>query len=473
MTFTYNSTRGSGASANFEEAILSGLAPDGGLYIPDSLPYFDSRQLTAMARLDYAALAAELLWPFFANQWYIGDRWATKNDLYSLLQDSYAEFQHPKIAPLTQLGPDEWLLELFHGPTLAFKDFALQFLGRLLDRLLQQRNRQATILGATSGDTGSAAIAGCRGRDAMSIVILHPHKRISAIQRRQMTTIDDSNIHNIAIEGSFDDCQNIVKTLFVDDEFRSKQRLTAVNSINWARIIAQIVYYFYAVLQLQPNNNQPVHFSVPTGNFGDIYAGYLAKQMGLPIGKLVIASNCNDILTRCFNTGRYEITKVITSLSPSMDIQISSNFERLLYEFYNRDADIINKLMHQLKEKGCFELNKSALERLHANFIACSISDTHTVATISDVFTESGIIIDPHSAVAVAAARKLKPQLDGIVITLATAHPAKFPDAVKKAITAEITPPKQLADIWQKEEKFQILPAKASAVRDYISQISL
>lgn len=462
MTLTYHSTRGQAPTLTFDEAVLAGLASDGGLYIPDSMPQFTAQQLEQLAQCDYVTLATEILWLFVGGE---------KRALHQLLADSYATFRHEAIAPLKQLGGDDWLLELFHGPTLAFKDFALQFLGRLLDGLLEQRGEQVTVLGATSGDTGSAAIAGCRGRDNMRIVILHPHERVSPIQRRQMTTIHDANVHNIAIEGSFDDCQNIVKQLFTEADFRKNQRLTAVNSINWARIIAQIIYYFYAAFRLGASAQRPIHFCVPTGNFGDIYAGYLAKRMGLPVGELIIASNRNDILTRCVETGEYRSDAVVPSLSPSMDIQISSNFERLLFEFYERDAVALGNLMKDLKATGSFTLSPTVHGMLREHFGAVRADDAQTEATIRSVYEATGEVIDPHTAVGIFAAQAKRAELQGPIVTLATAHPAKFPAAVKAAIGIDPVLPSHMADIWDKDERFSVLPNDAAAVRAYVEKL--
>jgi threonine synthase len=490
----YYSTRGEAPVLDFEEAVLAGLASDGGLYVPENLPVFSPAQLVAMQRMDYAMLAAEVLWPFFSGQSPVvsgqsgrqevrktGSQeilpnsrlqnpgsalFATKTALYSFLTECYRHFTHPATAPLKQLGSGEFVLELFHGPTLAFKDFALQFLGPLLDKLLTARGDSVTILGATSGDTGSAAIAGCRGREHMQIVILHPHERTSPMQRRQMTTVPDANVHNIAIQGSFDDCQNIVKALFSDVGFRQKQKLAAVNSINWARIMAQVVYYFYAALALGAPA-KAVSFSVPTGNFGDVYAGYLAKRMGLPVDQLIVATNRNDILSRCINQGGYHIEGVTASLSPSMDIQISSNFERLLFDLYDRDAASVRELMRQLKEKKGFDLPERVLAKLRADFCAAKADDAETTATIADVYRLTGEILDPHTAVGVAAGRKCWSKQSPLVV-LATASPAKFPEAVKTAL-GDVTMPKTTLDaLANLQEKFTVLPNDAAAVKTFI-----
>ncbi len=455
MTLQYHSTRGGAPILDFKGAVLAGLAADGGLYLPRKLPRFTPGELVAMQGLDYLSLFQAVLAPFGVP----------------VQEGIYRNFSHQAIAPLKQLAANDWLLELFHGPTLAFKDFALQFLGPLLDGFLRENDETVTVLGATSGDTGSAAIAGCRGRKTMRVFILHPHNRVSAVQRRQMTTVHDHNVHNLAIQGSFDDCQNIVKALFTDQEFKARQKLTAVNSINWARILAQIVYYFYAALRLGAPARE-VSFSVPTGNFGDIYAGWLAKAMGLPVRQLIIASNRNDILARCVATGEYRRENVTPSLSPSMDIQISSNFERLLFEFYDGDASAIRGLMQDLKTSGGFKLSETAYQRLRKYFSACCVDDQATLATIRRIHETTGEILDPHSAVGVAAAEKCRKEQDTTpIITLATAHPAKFPDAVRQAIGSEPPLPPQLAGIFDREEKFSVLPAEAGAVRKYIDSV--
>ena len=375
-----------------------------------------------------------------------------------MLETTYASFRHPAVAPLVQIAPDRWVLELFHGPTLAFKDFALQFLGRLLDYFLVRRDEHITIVGATSGDTGSAAISGCHGRANMDIFIFHPYGRVSEVQRRQMTTVDDANVHNIALKGTFDDCQDMVKALFADQAFRTQQRLVAVNSINWARILAQVVYYFYAALALGAPTRE-VSFSVPTGNFGDIFAGYIARQMGLPIRDLIIATNNNNILTRCLKTGEYRMEGVVPTLSPSMDIQISSNFERLLFDLHGCDGDAINTLMMDLRSHKRFALDAKRLAKLQGMFTSASVNDTQTVDTIRNTREASHYLADPHTAVGIAAAAA-HPSPSGVpVVILSTAHPAKFPDAVRKAtgITPDLPP--HMEGLMQAKERYTVLEA--------------
>lgn len=454
----YISTRRQAPALNFEEAVLAGLAIDGGLYVPEKVPAFSPQEVAEMASLSYTELALRIMKPFVGGA-------VPEADLKRLIDDSYAGFRHSAVAPLTQLSHNEFLLELFHGPTLAFKDFALQFLGRLLEYFLIRGKRTLTVIGATSGDTGSAAIEGCRARHNMRIFILHPKGRVSDVQRRQMTTVEDTNVFNLAVEGTFDDCQDIVKALFADEAFRKAQSLTAVNSINWARILAQVVYYFYAALALGAPA-RAVNFTVPTGNFGDIYAGYIAKCMGLPVGKLVIATNRNDILARTLATGSYTAAPVTPTISPSMDIQISSNFERLLFDLHDRDGAHIASLMQSFRASGNFALSEQALRLLRATFAAGSSSDDMTRATIADVFNTTGELLDPHTAVGVGVARRLK--VAGPMVTLATAHPAKFPDAVKEASGQHPALPHHLADLLSRKERMQVVANDAAAVKKAI-----
>ena len=462
---TYRSTRGGTPELLFEEVLLAGLAPDGGLYVPSHLPLFTPAALVEMAALPYEHLAECILSPF------IGDV-LTPVELRDAIEASYATFRHAAITPLKQLGHNEYVLELFHGPTLAFKDIALQFLGRLMDNVLKKRAKKIVIVGATSGDTGSAAIAGCQGSDHMDIVILYPHGRVSDVQRRQMTTVLDTNVHCLAIDGTFDDCQHIVKKLLVDQEFLKDHPLGAVNSINWTRIIAQIVYYFYAAFQLGAPARS-VSFSVPTGNFGDIYAGYLAKKMGLPLDTLIIASNSNDILTRCLEAGAYEIREVVKTLSPSMDIGISSNFERVLYDLYEGDTEIIRSHMASLQSSRTFTLSAPAHARLTRDFVAVRVNDEATAETIRKTYERTGELLDPHTAIGVRAVHESRRKSDTAYVTLATAHPAKFPDAVMEATGYYPTLPPHLADLFEKPERFTRLGNDAEAVKAFIAALSL
>ncbi|MEQ9022837.1 MAG: threonine synthase, partial [Pseudomonadales bacterium] len=395
----YQSTRGQAPELGFEDAILAGMASDGGLYVPKELPKFSADKIRSFASMRYEEVAFEVMKPFVADA--ISDQ-----ELKQLIDESYSEFRHRAVAPMVQLDHNLWVLELFHGPTLAFKDFALQFLGRLLDLILKRRNQKVVIMGATSGDTGSAAIEGCRRCDNVDIFILHPYKRVSEVQRRQMTTVIANNVRNIALEGNFDDCQNMVKACFADQSFLPEGRqLVAVNSINWARIMAQIVYYFYSAVALGAPD-RPVSYSVPTGNFGDIFAGYLASKMGLPIDRLVVATNSNDILHRCISDNDYSLHPLVHSLSPSMDIMISSNFERMLFDLYEGDAEAIAELMSNLKESGSLKLSSLALKRARTLFASHCLSDDEMVEVIRDEFEKNGYLLDPHTAIGLAAGRK-------------------------------------------------------------------
>jgi threonine synthase len=453
----YVSTRGGAAPANFEEVLLAGLAPDGGLYMPASWPELPALPATPTGH--YAAAAAYVMGPCVGGN-------PEHAELFALVSDAYARFDHPDTAPLTQIGQDLFLLELFHGPTLAFKDFAMQVLSRLMERALKRNGARTVILGATSGDTGAAAVEAFRGREDIELFILFPHGRISDVQRKQMTAAQEDNVHAIAIEGSFDDAQTIVKSLFGDDAFRTRHALSAINSINWARIIAQAVYYYTACAKLgfasQPS------FSVPTGNFGDIFAGYAAHKMGLPIGRLVIATNENDILARALDTGRYEPREVMPTDSPSMDIQISSNFERLLFEAGGRDASLVTGAMASLREKGGFDIPGSALGPIRQRFSAYRVSRDDAAAAMSRLYQDTGIIVDPHTAVGLAAAQREQRSIGGPMVVLSTAHPAKFPQAVERAIGRAPQMPQALHRCLEGRERFDLLPNSAAAVAAYI-----
>ncbi|HHY50841.1 MAG TPA: threonine synthase, partial [Alphaproteobacteria bacterium] len=387
----YLSTRGRAPVLGFSDAVLAGLASDGGLYVPATWPALDRDEIAAFANRPYAEVAHAVISRFTGGA--IADA-----DLRRIVEDAYATFRHPSVAPLVELEPGHFVLELFHGPTLAFKDVAMQFLSRLIDHILAARGGRCTIVGATSGDTGSAAIEAFRGRDNIDIFIMHPQNRTSEVQRRQMTSVADANVHNIALEGTFDDCQTLLKTLFSDPRFREDVKLSAVNSINWGRIVAQIVYYFTAAVSLGSPHRR-VTFVVPTGNFGDILAGYAAKRMGLPVETLVIATNSNDILARALETGRYEVATVIPTISPSMDIQVSSNFERLLFEALGRDPETLGRLMAGLGQSGSFTLPAASLGAIRADFRAGRASEAETAATIRATWEQSGYLLDPHTAV--------------------------------------------------------------------------
>jgi threonine synthase len=457
------STRGGVAPQSFEDVVLTGLAPDGGLFVPENLPQFSAEQMRSWRGLDYQSLAYEVMHPFVAG--------AIPDDvLKKIIADSYSTFAHRAVAPMVQTGHNEWVLELFHGPTLAFKDFALQFLGHVLDYLLARRGQKAVIMGATSGDTGSAAIEGCRRCQNIDIFILHPHQRVSEVQRRQMTTVLGDNIHNIALQGNFDDCQNMVKASFADQSFLPENRqLVAVNSINWARIMAQIVYYFWAALALGAPDRK-VSFSVPTGNFGDIFAGYLAHKMGLPVEKLIIATNANDILHRCLSANDHSRHQLIHSLSPSMDIMVSSNFERLLFDLYGRNGEAVKSLMESFQQTGKFALNEAALASARGLFASYRLGDEDTVEVIRDEYETSDYLLDPHTAIGVAAARACRDDSAVPMIALATAHPAKFPDAVKKAGYPENPPlPHHMADLFQRQERYEVIADDMASVHAFMA----
>jgi threonine synthase len=457
---SYVSTRGAAPKLGFDEVLLAGLARDGGLYVPDRWPALD---LASLGRLGYAELAARVTVPFLGGA-------IAEDDYAAIVRDTYAAFDHPEVAPLAALGRDEWLLELFHGPTLAFKDYALQLVGRLFDHVLRRRGERITIVGATSGDTGSAAIEACRDRDAMDIFILHPKDRVSEVQRRQMTTVDAANVHNVAIEGTFDDCQDLVKGLFADAAFRDEVALSAVNSINWARVMAQTVYYVWAAMKLGATADTPVAFAVPTGNFGNVYAGYAARQMGLPVSRLIVGTNQNDILTRFFETAAMEIRGVEPSLSPSMDIQVSSNFERLLFDMMERDGARVAAMMAAFRDTGRLAVSADMLRRVRGLFAAHRLSDPETLAAIKRVYDDTGQLLDPHSAIGVAAGRACRRPEDGPVVALATAHPAKFPDAVERATGVRPALPARLADLFQRKERYAVLPNDLGAVRAHVRQ---
>ena len=458
----YISTRGQGPALNFEEVVLTGLADDGGLYIPETLPSFSADEIAAMAGMDYAELAFTIMRPFVADS-------IPEQDLRAMVNDCYKDFRHEGVAPLVQLGANEWVLELFHGPTLAFKDFALQMLGRLLDYILERQHRKVVIMGATSGDTGSAAIEGCRRCKNIDIFILHPHGRVSDVQRRQMTTVQGDNIHNVALEGNFDDCQAMVKASFADRSFLPEDRnLVAVNSINWARIMAQIVYYFYAGVALGAPA-RAVSFSVPTGNFGDIFAGYLAQGMGLPIEQLIIATNRNDVLHRIMTDGTYARTEIHHTLSPSMDISVSSNFERLLFDLYDRDGAAIADFMQRFQNEDV-ALSETAMSRARALFDSQCVSDADTCQLIADVYEASEYMLDPHSAIGVKAARDCRRDPAVPVVTLATAHPAKFPDAIRQAgVEEEPALPHHMLDLFERQERYQVVANDLAAVHEFMA----
>ncbi len=458
----YISTRGQCEPQSFEEVVLTGLAPDGGLFIPDTVPQLSHEQILSWKNLSYADLAYEVI------RLYV-DGAIEDEVLKQMVAETYAEFDHSEVAPLHALNNNEWVLELFHGPTLAFKDFALQLLGRLLDYFLQKRQQHVAILGATSGDTGSAALEGCKHSEFVDIFILHPHNRVSEVQRKQMTTVLGDNVHNIAIAGNFDDCQQIVKQAFSDQSFLPDgYQLVAVNSINWARIMAQIVYYFYAALKFI-DHNETVSFSVPTGNFGDIYAGYLAKKMGLPIKQLIIATNKNDILHRFISKNQYNLSGLEASLSPSMDIMVSSNFERFLFDMFKGDAEKVTNFVTGLSSD-IEKVSKDEWEFAKAIFDSASVDDETTCSVIREVFDSQGYLLDPHTAIGLKAAQLCKNDDVTPMIALATAHPVKFSEAITKAGLAMPALPQHLSDLLEREENYAVMPNALSEVESYIKQ---
>jgi threonine synthase len=454
----YISTRGGVEPIRFSQAVMMGLATDGGLLLPESFPEVAPATLKQWSGLPFQELAVEVMLPYVA-----GDM--TRDELSALVQRSYASFSHPEITPVVEAGGSH-ILELFHGPTAAFKDVALQFLGNLFEFLLERSSGHLNILGATSGDTGSAAIYGVRGQERIDIFILHPRKRVSPIQERQMTTVLDANVHNIAIRGTFDDGQRIVKELFNDLEFKQAYSLGAVNSINWARILAQVVYYFYAWGRVTGGDaGRKVTFSVPTGNFGDIFAGYVASRMGLPVERLLLATNRNDILSRFVNTGVYEARSVHHTISPSMDIQIASNFERYLYYLVGEQPEKLRALMDDMAREGQIVIPEADRVKVSQLFQAVAVSEQETMDQIRETYEQSGYILDPHSAVGVRAAREIPG-----AVCLATAHPAKFGDAVKRAIGIEAPFPPSLQGLMEKETRCAQLDADSATIKDFMKE---
>jgi len=460
----YISTRGAGAPLDFVEVMLAGLARDGGLYVPESWPQLSTGTIADFAGKPYAEVAVEVLKPF------VGDA-IPEADLARIAREAYGTFRHPAIAPLVQLDSNLFVLELFHGPTLAFKDLAMQLVARLMDYVLIKRNERTTIVVATSGDTGGAAVEAFRGRAQVDVVALYPHGRISEVQRRMMTTAPDANVHALAIEGTFDDCQALVKAMFNHHAFRDSVRLSGVNSINWARIVAQAVYYFTAAVALGAPHRK-VAFTVPTGNFGDVYAGYVASKMGLPVDRLVVATNVNDILARTFATGDYETRGVTATSSPSMDIQVSSNFERLLFETCQRDSTQVAALMGSLTQSGRFTVPGAALKQMRALLTADRADEQETAATIRAWLREAGYCADPHTAVALAVAEKETRDRATPMVVLSTAHPAKFPDAVEAACRVNPGLPDWLSDLPKKAERITVLPANQAQVEKFVSNAS-
>ena len=455
----YISTRNSSKTFNFKEVFIKGLADDGGLFIPKSLNKFSEAEIDSFKKLSYQDLAKNIIFSF------IGD-FMSENDLSRIINKSYSVFREKNVVKLIKVG-DRSVLELFHGPTLAFKDVAMQLLGNFYEYYLNNENEKINIVVATSGDTGAAAIDAIKGKKNVNIFVLHPHNRVSSVQRKLMTTGKEQNVINIAINGNFDDCQNLVKSMFADKIFSNEIRMSGVNSINWARIIAQSVYYFYSYFLVE-DKDRPLNFSVPTGNFGDVYAGYLAKKMGLPINKLVVATNQNDILHRAISKGSYEVEKVTETISPSMDIQIASNFERLIYDLNDcDDAKTINA-MKDIREKGKYTIDQERLNKINTDFLSSKMSEEEVLETIKKVHEKFDIVLDPHSAIGYGAFDKVN--LSGNNIVLATAHPCKFPDAIKNAINLKAELPKELMYILSEKENFDIIDNNIDKVKQHIKE---
>ena len=457
----YLSTRGKVRDISFKDAVMMGLADDGGLLLPETIPALSPGELAALEKLAYPELAFQILSRFVED--------IPAADLKGLVDRSYRSFDHPEVTPIRH-EDGVYVLELFHGPTLAFKDVALQFLGNLFEYLLKERSEKMNIVGATSGDTGSAAIYGVRGKENINIFILHPHQKVSPIQELQMTTVTDDNVFNLAIRGTFDDGQRIVKEIFGDLDFKARFSLGAVNSINWARVLAQIVYYFYAWGRVRRATGcQNLYFSVPTGNFGDIFAGYVAKRMGLPIRRLILATNENSILTRFVRNGDYSIDKVVPTLSPSMDIQVASNFERYLYYLFDDDTSRVRQAMADFQQTGCLHFSAGEQSRVAEDFLALSVTREQTLTTIRDFHATTGYLLDPHTAVGVKAGRELAGG-EAPVVCLATAHPAKFGDAVRQAICRAPEVPPALTGIESREQRCEIIDADTRAVKDFVEK---
>jgi threonine synthase len=457
------STRGEAPALGFADALLAGLARDGGLYVPQSWPELGRDAIAGFAGRPYAEVAKAVLGPLTG-----GDIPASA--FGAMVDEAYAAFRHPAVCPLIQCDDNLFVLELFHGPTLAFKDVAMQLLGRLMDHVLRTRGARATIVGATSGDTGSAAVEAFKGLDQVDVFILYPEGRVSEVQRRQMTTVGAPNVHALAVEGTFDDCQSAVKAMFNNARLRDVVRLSGVNSINWARVAAQAVYYFTAAVALG-SPYRPVSFAVPTGNFGDILAGFAAKRMGLRVAQLMIGTNANDILARALDTGTYEIRNVEPTASPSMDIQISSNFERLLFEAYGRDAGAVRRLMASLAQSRSFRIDPEPLGTIRREFSAMAVDEAAVADEMRETYRTTGYVLDPHSAVGTRAGRALLDRDPAVpVVALATAHPAKFPDAVERATGLRPALPPHLADLMQRRERFTIVPNEQAAIERFIRE---
>jgi len=455
----YISTRDNSKEYSFEEVFIKGLADDGGLFVPKTIKKYNKEELSALSDLSYQELAKKIIFPFIGG-------FMSENEFSNIVDKSYSVFRKDNAVDLIKAG-DTKILELFHGPTLAFKDIAMQLLGNFYEHYLKKHNKNINVIVATSGDTGAAAINAIKGKKNMNIFVLHPHNKISIVQRKLMSTVKEKNVFNIAIEGNFDDCQNLVKSMFSDKEFSNLINMSGVNSINWARIIAQSVYYFYSYFLVKDDGL--VNFSVPTGNFGDVYAGYFSKKMGLPINKLIVATNQNNILDRAISNGKYEAENVFETNSPSMDIQIASNFERLIYDLNDYDDVKTKNIMRGIKEEGKYILSKEILKKINKNFLSASLNEDEVLKVIQEVYKKHEIILDPHSAIAFGALKN-KINLDGNNVVLATAHPCKFPDVINNSIGIKPTLPEKLKHIMDENENYDIIPNNLSTIKKHIKE---
>jgi len=453
----YISTRNGSKEFNFTEVFIKGLADDGGLFIPKTIPAISEQDLLRLSKLNYKDLAKEIIFLFC-------DETIIKDELSNIVEKSYSKFNEKNVVKITDIGENK-ILELYHGPTLAFKDIAMQFIGHLYDHHLKNLKKKINVVVATSGDTGAAAIDAIKSKDKMNIFVLHPNNKVSSVQRKLMTTVEDKNVFNIAIDGNFDDCQNLVKSMFADNKFSNSINMSGVNSINWARIVAQTVYYFFSYFQAC-QINEKVNFSVPTGNFGDVYAGYLSKKMGLPIDKLIVATNQNDILHRAISNGQYKAHSVVETLSPSMDIQVASNFERLIYDINDQNTDKTSKIMQSIKNEKKYLIEEKELKKIRKDFVSETISEQELLSCIKKVYENYKIIIDPHTAVGLGALKKIN--LAGKSVVLSTAHPCKFPEAIKKAINIKSELPDNLNYILSKKENFIVINNDIEEVKKYI-----
>ena len=453
----YISTRNSKKTFSFKDVFLNALAPDGGLFVPQNIPFFSIKELNELKKLSYNDLAAKIIIKFCSEEF-------EENELKEIVEKSYKSFRSKETVILKKYE-DIYLLELFHGPTLAFKDIALQVIGNMYEKFLLTQKNKINIVVATSGDTGSAAINAIKGRNKLNIFVLHPQNKISEVQRKLMTTVKENNVFNIAVKGNFDDCQNLVKSMFVDNEFKNKINMSGVNSINWARIISQIVYYFYAFFKIEEKEKK-INFSVPTGNFGDVYAGYISKRMGLPINKLIVATNRNDILKRAINTGEYKIEDVVETISPSMDIQVASNFERLIFDINSNDDSNVKEKMKNLKEQKFFKIDNNQLKSIKHDFVSESLSEKETQNFIKNFYNKFNVILDPHTAVGYGVLNKISSE--GINVVLATAHPCKFPEAINKAIGLKPNLPKELDYIMSAKENYDLIPNNLDKIKNHI-----